>query len=219
MSVASCAAVLLAAGGSRRMGRPKALLEVGGETLLAWAARAASGAGLSPVIAVVGSRGCAVRTEADRLGICTVENRRWREGVASSIRAGVRAACLRQRDLPACAILAVDQPFVDQAALARLRAVFADGGRLAAACRYENALGIPAIFAAPLFGELLRLSGDCGARRLLASDPGRVAALDAPAAAFDCDTPADYARLVKAWPAQKGFSISRMSQEWRSTRE
>jgi len=179
------AAVILAAGEGRRMGGPKALLRFGGETLLHHAARAALGAGCSPVVAVTG----AWDPGLEGLAVETVPNPGAAEGMASSIRVGIAA-------LPPAAqsvlLLTVDQPAVDEALLRRLLALAAADPSRPAACAYAGTVGIPAVLPRPLFPELLALRGDRGAKAILLRE--RTATLPFPAGETDLDTPGDLSR-------------------------
>lgn len=178
-------AVILAAGAGRRMGGPKALLVLAGETLLQRAARAAREAGCDPVLAVVGAwdpgpvaARCVVNPGAD-------------EGMASSIRTGVAAL---PPEAAAALLLTVDQPAVDAALLKDLLDLAARDLDRPAACAYGGTLGIPAVVPRRLFPDLLRLQGDRGAKALLLQeDP---AALPFPAGERDLDTRDDLARQV-----------------------
>jgi len=87
-------AVILAAGGSSRMGRPKPLLEIGGRPLVACAAEAALAAAVWPVVVVLGAHAEKIRPALARLPVLPIENPAWSEGMASSLRAGL--AALRQ---------------------------------------------------------------------------------------------------------------------------
>lgn len=185
------AALVLAAGASSRMGRPKALLEIGGRTLVARAADAAREAGLAPVIVVLGSDAAALRESLRGARAALVENAAWATGMASSIRCGVAAL---PEEAEAVVLLPCDQPAVSADLLARLVALRRERGLPMAACRYAGALGPPALFARERFGELLALGGDEGARGLLRRAPESVAVLDFPEGAFDVDTPEDWAR-------------------------
>jgi CTP:molybdopterin cytidylyltransferase MocA len=179
------AAIVLAAGAGRRMGGPKALLRVGGETLLCRAVRAALAAGCAPVLAVVGDWDPGLAT----LEVRAVPNPDAGEGMASSIRAGVAA-------LPPTAgavlLLAVDQPAVDAALLARLLALHRRAPERPAACAYADTLGIPAILPRRLFAELSTLRGDRGAKAILLREGA--AALPFPEGARDLDRPEDLLR-------------------------
>ena len=131
-------AVILAAGAGRRMGGPKALLVVEGETLLQRTIRTALAAGCQTVIAVVGDWD----TGPLEPGTVVVRNPGAAEGMASSIRAGIAA-------LPSTSsvalLLAVDQPALDADQLRRLLALAAKDPDRPAACAYGGSLGIPAV--------------------------------------------------------------------------
>ena len=144
-----------------------------------------------PVIVVLGAHAAAVSSAAARRGVSFVENARWSDGLGSSIVAGLAAA----DNADSVFLLLADQPFVDAAVLFRLRAALASSGLAAAACRYGDAVGPPALFRRALFGELSALEGDAGARLVSSREPGRVALVDFPPGAVDVDTPEDAARI------------------------
>lgn len=179
------AALVLAAGAGRRMGGPKALLALEGETLLRRAVKTALGAGCTPVLAVVGDW----EPGLEGLAALAVRNPEAHEGMASSIRAGVRAL---PRETAAVLCLAVDQPEVDAALLRNLLALFRRDPERPAACAYEETLGIPAILPRRLFPDLLALCGDRGAKAILLRE--QAAALPFPAGARDLDRPEDLLR-------------------------
>ncbi len=158
----SLPAVILAAGASRRLGRPKQRVEVGGESLLHRAARAALGAGLAPVIIVLGAE--ALEPLVADLPVEIVRNRHWEEGMASSIRAGLEAL---PPTADALLLMVCDQIRLDAPLLRRLIQAFQASPNRPAACAYEDTLGVPAIFPRSAFTELAALRGDRGARLLL----------------------------------------------------
>ena len=179
------AAVILAAGAGRRMGGPKALLRLSGETLLRRTARAALGAGCSPVVAVIG----AWDPGLGGLEVQTVFNPEAQEGMGCSIRLGIAAL---PPDVEAALLLAVDQPAVDAALLEDLLALAAANPARPAACAYADTLGIPAVLPRRYFPELLALRGDRGAKALLLREGA--AALPFPGGEADLDTPGDLRR-------------------------
>jgi molybdenum cofactor cytidylyltransferase len=188
------AAVILAAGASTRMGRPKQALAWRGQTLLRRVALEAQAAGCSPIVTVLGARARSWGIEVQGIeGARVVVNRNWGEGIASSIVCGVQAA--RSAGATAVILMPCDQPFVDAAVLQALIAAHRERGAPMAACEYGGGVGIPALFDRSRFGELARLEGDRGARALLA-DPKTVARVPFPGGAFDVDTPQDYERLL-----------------------
>jgi molybdenum cofactor cytidylyltransferase len=178
-------AVILAAGASRRLGRPKQLVELAGESLLRRAARAAL-AGCSPVLVVVGSRAPEMEANLAGLPVTIVDNAAWEEGMAASIRAGVAA-------LPAGAsgvlFLLCDQLAVDAALVNRLLEAWRAHPDAVIACGYAGTRGTPSVFPARCFPQLLALRGDRGARGLLGGED--VVVVPFPEGAADVDTPAD----------------------------
>lgn len=193
MTQVAVAAVILAAGAGRRMGQPKAQIQVGGETLVRRAVKAALEAGCSPVVAVVstGSPNPGLR----ELGLADLPvrlafNAEAAEGLASSIRTGV--AVLPPEALSVL-MLAVDQPAVDAALLRRLLALQALDPDRPAACAYGSTLGVPAVLPRRVFPDLQALQGDRGAKAILQREGA--AALPFPAGEADLDTPEDLARL------------------------
>ncbi len=183
------AAVLLAAGGSSRLGRPKQLLEHDGEPLVRRAARAALGAGVDELVVVTGAEAAAVEAALDGLPLRRVRNDDWRQGLGRSIACGVEAVAA-----DAVLLLLADQPAVDAALLRELLAAGREGHRRVA-CAYAGGLGVPALFAGGADREaLLALEGDGGARGLLAADRTSVHAIPAEQAAFDVDDEADWSR-------------------------
>ncbi|HUH62010.1 MAG TPA: nucleotidyltransferase family protein [Terracidiphilus sp.] len=190
------AAIVLAAGASRRLGRPKQLLEIAGESLLARVVRLAAEAGAEPVIAVLGANCEIVRAAiASPNAICIV-NENWGQGIASSIRAGLDALESHAADAAGALLLTCDQPRLTAPHLRSLLDRFAEQeGRPAVASRYASALGVPAVFPRNLFAGLRELRGDRGARSLLANPPCPLIEIEFPGGEIDIDTPADLTNL------------------------
>ena len=176
-------AIILAAGGSTRFGRPKQLLELEQETLVARAVRIARAAGLEPLV-VLGHEADAVAAAVDAR---TLVNPRWADGMGTSIAAGAEATRDEARTLT---IVACDQVRVDARDLRRLHDALV-GDVDSAAARYAGVLGVPAVFRSSCFDALCALSGDVGARDLLRDTKVRTAAVDMPHAAHDMDYPTD----------------------------
>lgn len=187
------AVVLLAAGASTRMGRPKQLLDVQGRPLVRHAAETALDSGLGPVLVVLGAGSRTIAPALDGLPVEIVVNASWPEGLGSSVQAGVRRALAAHPDLPWVVLALADQPGVSAAHLRRLAAARRAAGRGIVASSGEGAAQPPALFTAAWFPRLLSLTGDAGARSLLRAEAARLARvpLDQPA---DLDTPDDYAR-------------------------
>jgi molybdenum cofactor cytidylyltransferase len=187
------AAVILAAGRSSRLGRPKQLLTFHGETLIRRSVRAAAEGGCDPVIAVVGSLGDAIQRELRSTSTIVVENPEWQRGLGTSIRRGLQEI---GDSIGAVVLLTCDQPLVDKALIAQLIGVHEKTRKQIVASSYANTLGVPALFDRSCFADLLALPDDSGAKTLLTSRPNDVAAVTFEQGAIDIDTPEDFERLI-----------------------
>ena len=181
-------AIVLAAGASTRFGSAKQLARVAGRPLLHTAvARAADVAG-SAVTVVLGARAAELSPLRTHSQASVVINRDWREGMASSIRAGVArlpASCT------AVLLMLVDQAAVTAEDLKRLANAWRRQPDYIVAARYGMTTGVPAIFPRSVFSDLASLRGDVGARVLLQRNPDRVVRVPMASAAIDIDTPED----------------------------
>ncbi len=192
-------AVVLAAGGSARMGAPKQLLNVRGESLVAHAVAAVAGAGIHPIAVVVGAHSEMVEGQVDRRVAQVVVNPDWATGMASSIRAGVAALVSGFPGLGAILVTPCDQPALSAGAVRRLMGSLGGADQIVAS-RYNGRLGSPALFGSGFFEALLALSGDQGARALLNAPSSLVIPIDLPELGLDLDTPKD----LEVWKAAKG---------------
>lgn len=187
------AGILLAAGLSRRMGRAKLVLPLGGRPVLRHSAERLLAAGLSPVVVVTGREHAATASALAGLAVDIVANPNPEAGQASSIRVGVASL---PPDAEAALVALGDQPFVPADVIRRLSDAFRSTHKPIAAPRYRDGLGNPVLFGAAVFAELLALGGDRGARAVVDRDPGRVALVDVDQLMpQDIDTPEDYERL------------------------
>ena len=178
------AAVVLAAGASTRLGEAKQLVTLGGETLLERAVRIAREAGCLPVVVVVGAHSVQVLGSSVLGDAVPVINEEWKEGMASSIRLGVRAL-ESARDVEGVLLMTCDQPAVTVKHLRQLMTKVE-----VKASHYAGRNGIPAFFPKEYFNKLMELKGDVGARGLLAE--ARYEELEN--GELDIDTAADLAR-------------------------
>jgi molybdenum cofactor cytidylyltransferase len=183
------AAVVLAAGGSSRLGRTKQLLRHRGEPLIARMTRLAQGAAGGRVIVVLGAERQRLASCLHRRGLALdlVHNSRWRDGLASSLQIGLRRV---PADAAGVLVLLVDQARLEATDIARLVARWSVRPGRPAAAFYRGHPGAPAIIPRSLFRRIGALQGDVGARHLLRG-LGDLTLVDMPAASFDVDTPAD----------------------------
>ncbi len=194
------AAVVLAAGESRRMGRPKQLLRWQGEPLVTRAARIALESGASETVVVTGAVADQVEAalaplrEAGRGRLRVVHNPNWQDGQAGSVHAAVDAlpaAC------EAALFLPVDQLRLPAALLRRLWQTWRGGSDLAAVAVDGAIRGAPALFDRRFFGRLRQVQGDGGGGRLLRRHAEEVSAIETPVEWLaDVDTPEDWRRAV-----------------------
>ena len=193
---AGVGAVVLAAGSSSRMGRPKQTLSYRGESLLRRAALAALGAGCRPVVVVTGANAEPSRRELEGLDVREVFNPLWETGMASSIRAGVEALLGADADVEAVVLLLCDQPHVTADVISRL----VDASRATrsplVASAYGGSFGAPALFGRALFAELTRLEGAAGAKQVIKRHAEGAHFLPFPGGEVDVDTPDDFSRLT-----------------------
>jgi len=192
----SIPAILLAAGASRRLGRPKQLVRVAGETLLERTLRVVRESGAGPTLAVLCAHRDAIQTAIDLAAVRVVVNPEWEQGIATSIRVGLRAAQEQVSDATGILMLVCDQPKLNAEHLRILIAVHERAVEPSiVASLYAGIAGIPAIFPASQFSRLLGLQGDAGARYLL-RDPGcPLISVPFEGGEVDLDTPYDLAAL------------------------
>jgi molybdenum cofactor cytidylyltransferase len=191
--------VVLAAGGSRRLGTPKQLLPYRDTTVLGATLGVARSAAFDQLIVTLGGAAQAVRDAVplDGADVVTVE------GFGAGCSASLRVALTRVHPQAAGIVLMVgDQPCVEPAALRRM----VQHGRVAPAgavmvCRYADGIGHPFWFSRGVFGELHQLHGDKGVWKLIGSGrhPVRELAVPGPVP-LDVDTWDDYRRLLEAVP-------------------
>lgn len=162
MSNVPTPAVILAAGASTRLGSLKQLATLGDEMLVRRAVRVAREAGCAPLIVVLGAEATRVLLDGLPDDAVPVINEQWQEGMASSIRAGVRACGIAAKEAEGLVVMTCDQPAVTSQHLQQLMS----GGGIRAS-RYAGRNGVPAFFPKEYFHALAALEGDAGARALL----------------------------------------------------
>ncbi len=149
----------------------------------------------APVCVVLGAQAETIGREVDGLAVEKIVNAEWKDGIASSIRAGV-AAIGGIHPVPENVLIMVcDQPRLSAAVLQRLIAAHRKSGAKITASSYAGTLGVPAIFAAEMYEELLGIKRDQGAKAVIARHAKDVNAVEFPGGEVDIDTPEELARL------------------------
>jgi len=188
------AAIVLAAGGSSRMGQPKQLLPFRGQPMVRWAVDAVCSAGLAQVVVVVGAHAQAVVGALAGLPVELVLNPAWPEGMSTSLRAGLNAV---RSEIQAVLIVLADQPTLTPDLVGALLARYWTSGAPIVAPFYGGRHGNPVLFDRALFPELAAVEGDRGGRLLLSKYHEQVAQVEVEDAALlvDVDTYRDYERI------------------------
>jgi molybdenum cofactor cytidylyltransferase len=188
--------VLLAAGSSARLGKPKQALLYKGKSLLTHAIDVAIESGVAHVVTVLGANADQLMAGAAKPGTTVLINEQWQEGMASSIRVGLNELLRLGPAIRAVIFMVCDQPFVTATLIQQLMSEYHSSGKPIVACSYGESAGTPALFDTTIFAALLKLEGDAGAKKILKSSPGQVSTIPFPEGNIDIDTAADYDHLV-----------------------
>ncbi|MFW6075139.1 MAG: NTP transferase domain-containing protein [Chloroflexota bacterium] len=204
-------AIVLAAGGSSRLGQPKQLLAVGGQPLLQHTLNAVRECKLDHNILVLGAASDAIIERIETEDFTVVMNPDYRSGQSTSLRAALDAL---DPDAAGVVVFLGDQPLVDPMIVSRLVRQFDPDHHAAVRPRYSDGPGNPVLLGKSIFHELLQLSGDIGARDVLHAHRSRILDVDAnermtPA---DVDTEDDYEALLRDWASLGAPEIPRYCQ-------
>jgi molybdenum cofactor cytidylyltransferase len=191
----NCAAIVLAAGASRRLGTAKQLLRYEGESLLSRAVRLAFEAGFDPVYVILGASSVESAGEIVDTRARSIYNLDWQTGMGSSLRCGVEQMLALEPIPESIAVLVCDQPLLSAAYLSRLLQEHVSARTKVTCSQYGPVYGVPAIFSSQIFSNLTAVQGDRGARAIIEAYANDRMVLDFPEGAFDIDTPDDVARL------------------------
>jgi molybdenum cofactor cytidylyltransferase len=195
-SLSRSAGIVLAAGSSSRMGRPKQLLPVDGRPLLQLVVEQACASSLDAVVVILGAHAAEVLDGVELGRAAVVVNAHHQRGMSSSLTAGIDSL---GADVQRAVVILGDQPNVPAALIDDLLSLQRRSGLPAAALSLDGLLHPPVVLARELWGELRQLDGDTGFRHILRARPERVAplALTSPSQQpVDIDTPEDYRLLV-----------------------
>jgi molybdenum cofactor cytidylyltransferase len=187
--------IILAAGNSSRLGRPKQLLQYKGKSLIKRAIDTAVDTQPQASVLVLGANLELILKEIRNSKMNIAINNNWREGMASGMQKGLDF--LEKKLTPDQIILTLcDQPFVDSELLKLLVKKQKESGKGIVACHYNGVFGVPVLFSRKYFEELKDLRGTEGAKKVVYAHQDDLAFVDFPNAAIDIDTLEDYDRLI-----------------------
>ena len=194
------AVVIVAAGESKRLGTPKQLLPYQGDTLLNRLIANLKQASDFPIFLILGASSEKIIEEIGATDFSITINENWQEGMASSIRLGIQVAQKNVPNLEGIMLVVCDQPFIAVANIQALIKLQKNTNLPIAASYYANILGTPALFHKSVFPDLLKLSGDVGAKNIIQQRGTEVAKLHFEEGLVDIDTPEDYQQLLASKP-------------------
>ncbi len=191
------AIIVLAAGASSRLGMPKQNLSFKQTTLLQHSIEQALASKASAVVVILGAEAGIIQTHTSNPKLEVLINDAWQEGIASSIRCGVQYLVDNQPSVTRALLMVCDQPYINTALLNKLITLQQAAGAAIVASRYGDTIGIPALFAKQLFPELLQLTGDKGAKKMMMKHRDNLTIVDFPLGIVDIDTAEDYTSIYK----------------------
>lgn len=185
------AAIVLAAGESRRFGQPKQLLPIGDKTMIQHVVDIALDSPLEQVIVVLGCRATEIRASIAGRPVQVVINQEWKSGLSSSVRTGLLAV---KPEVSAALFVLADQPGVTTEVIAKLIERHRETRALIVVPTHRGRRGNPVLFDRSLFTELMQVKGDQGGRRLIAEREDELEKVEVETEAIftDIDTVEDY---------------------------
>lgn len=187
--------IILAAGNSSRLGRPKQLLPYHGKTLLSHVVTEALAADLQPAVVVTGAYHAEIEDSLRGQPVTLTFNPDWETGMASGIVAGLAEALSVEPHLKAVIVAVCDQPHISTELFRSLKEKNIASGKGLVACTYAESMGTPVLFEWRYFKELSALSGGAGAKKLLQRYPDDVATVPFPKGHIDIDTEEGFRNL------------------------
>lgn len=192
--------IILAAGASTRMGRPKQLLLYRDRSLLHYMTAVAIASGCQPIVVVLGAHAAQIRAESgiESLPVQIVENPQWYQGMGSSIQMGLTRLQTQNPITAAVVITLCDQPLISPELIQQLVEKYYLSRQPIAASEYTGTVGVPALFSRALFSELLALDPSAGAKQVIQTHLHETARVPFPEGAIDLDTLQDYEQFLQS---------------------
>lgn len=193
------AILLLAAGGSSRMGVAKQLLPWGGTSMIGNAINQAKSSVAGEVLVVLGANFDDIEKEMAHSNVSIIRNKEWEMGLGSSIACGIDYIKQQHPEINTVLVMLADQPLIDSKYLNVLIESHIKGKKGIVATRYGSKYGVPAIFSKFYFGVLGTLRSDHGAKELINSKPEDLIGISIEKNTMDIDTMQDYKQLSKLY--------------------
>lgn len=189
--------IILAAGNSSRLGRPKQFLNFQGKTLLEIVSDQALQTPFRPVMIVLGAYAPEILKKHHHPDINYMTNEHWQTGMSSSIVTGLSAMLDQQKDIENVILSVADQAFISSTIFEKLLAQHQLTGKNIVACNYAQTIGTPVLFHQNYFRDLLSLSGNEGAKSILKKYKEDTTAIQFELGHIDIDTETDYHHLIQ----------------------
>ncbi len=190
--------VILAAGNSSRMGRPKQLLDFGGQPLIRHAAQAALASRGHPVIVVCGQFEAEIRSALHGLPVEIAPNPQWSGGMGTSIQAGLGVLAPHYAD--GVILTLGDLPLLTAATYNQLLDAHSASAKPIVASAYAGTVGVPVLFTKEYFAPLMALDPAQGCKGIILAHEADALRLPCPEAEADVDTPTDYRSMLSLFP-------------------
>lgn len=191
------AVLILAAGAASRMNQAKMLLPFASTSILSHILGEVKAVKPDCICLLTGYYHKEITDSVDTSQLFVVHNEHWKEGMASSIRAGMRALIKKYPGLSSVMIIVSDQPHLSRKVLNEMMAAQAQTQKGIIAARYGKVTGTPVLFDKKYFNQLLALDGDAGAKSVLQQHKTDMATVMFPLGAIDIDTAEDYEKLFR----------------------
>jgi molybdenum cofactor cytidylyltransferase len=190
--------LLLAAGSSSRMGRPKQLLLVEGKPLLLRTLHIALASKANNTVVVLGHQAKEIQSILNTQPVSVIVNPQWENGMGNSFKFGLAEILKFKPDTSAVLTLVCDQPLLTTHHLDELLDTYASTGKPIITSGYSDVQGVPAIFDRSIFPELFSIDDHQGAKHVIEKNPNRIVIVPFKGGEVDLDTPEDYDSLITA---------------------
>jgi len=185
------AIIILAAGSSSRMGRPKQLIVIGGESLIVRAVKTAIDASPAKVVIVLGANEAADRHAISEYEVTVVVNKQWQTGMGSSLKTAIAFVAQTHPEIIGAVVMLCDQPLITSAHIRQLVERSRKTGKPVVASWYQNSPGVPAYFHRSFFPNLLSIADDTGGKKIFYAYTDMLETIPFAGAAIDIDTEQD----------------------------